>query len=164
MLSVSERTDDCFAVLLCFLVIDMLYPDEILTIYRLIYSKALSGIELQITSNTRLHFVFTMMNRFVSFLVIACALWSPALAFQVAGPRPATTSAALLHRSTVIPAVSSFTTSPSSTALNVFGNRKPASSASDEDDKYWQGEWVCKDCGYIYNRVRSSSKTVHTTY
>ena len=19
--------------------------------------------------------------------------------------------------------------------------------------KYWQGEWVCKDCGYIYNRA-----------
>lgn len=41
------------------------------------------------------------------------------------------------------------------TALNVFGNKKSASAQSELDTKFWQGEWVCKDCGYIYNRVRS---------
>jgi len=44
---------------------------------------------------------------------------------------------------------------PSATALHVFGNKKSTSSLpeADKKDKYWQGEWVCKDCGYIYNRV-----------
>ena len=45
----------------------------------------------------------------------------------------------------------------SSTALNVFGNKKSAAAKAAEAEaasKYWQGEWVCKDCGYIYNRVR----------
>ena len=43
------------------------------------------------------------------------------------------------------------------TALNVFGNKKTAATREAEAakaEKYWQGEWVCKDCGYIYNRVR----------
>lgn len=43
----------------------------------------------------------------------------------------------------------------STTALNVFGNKKSAAAKTEEEgSKYWQGEWVCKDCGYIYNRVR----------
>ena len=41
----------------------------------------------------------------------------------------------------------------STTALHVFGNKKSAAAKAEEDSKYWQGEWVCKDCGYIYNRV-----------
>jgi hypothetical protein len=46
------------------------------------------------------------------------------------------------------------TTTTTTTRLNVFGNRKSqAQKSAPEDDKYWQGEWVCKDCGYIYNRV-----------
>ena len=43
-----------------------------------------------------------------------------------------------------------------STSLNVFGNKKSAASKArdaEAESKYWQGEWVCKDCGYIYNRV-----------
>lgn len=42
------------------------------------------------------------------------------------------------------------------TALNVFGNKKTAATREAEAakaEKYWQGEWVCKDCGYIYNRA-----------
>jgi hypothetical protein len=42
------------------------------------------------------------------------------------------------------------------TALNVFGNKKSSSAKAEQDasaSKYWQGEWVCKDCGYIYNRA-----------
>jgi hypothetical protein len=44
----------------------------------------------------------------------------------------------------------------SSTELNVFGNKKSAAARkeSEADSAMWQGEWVCKDCGYIYNRVR----------
>ena len=45
----------------------------------------------------------------------------------------------------------------SSTSLNmVFGKRKSAAQKAEEEAKaamYWEGEWVCKDCGYIYNRV-----------
>lgn len=48
--------------------------------------------------------------------------------------------------------------SVSTTSLNmVFGNKKSAAQKAAEkekESKYWQGEWVCKDCGYIYNRVR----------
>ncbi|GMH46444.1 hypothetical protein TrRE_jg8306 [Triparma retinervis] len=40
------------------------------------------------------------------------------------------------------------------TALNVFGNKKKKISPEEQArlDSYWQGDWVCKDCGYIYNR------------
>jgi rubrerythrin len=40
----------------------------------------------------------------------------------------------------------------------VFGNKKSAAQQAEEKakaEKYWQGDWVCKDCGYIYNRVRA---------
>ena len=44
----------------------------------------------------------------------------------------------------------------STTSLNmVFGKKKTAAQKAEEEEKaakYWQGEWVCKDCGYIYNR------------
>jgi hypothetical protein len=54
--------------------------------------------------------------------------------------------------------VSKAPASMSTTSLNmVFGNKKSAAQKAAEkekESKYWQGEWVCKDCGYIYNRVR----------
>jgi rubrerythrin len=40
----------------------------------------------------------------------------------------------------------------------VFGKKKSAAQKAEDEAKaakFWQGEWVCKDCGYIYNRVRS---------
>merc|ERR1719491_416887 len=43
-----------------------------------------------------------------------------------------------------------------STSLNVFGTRKTAAQKAEEAakaDLYWQGEWCCKDCGYIYQRM-----------
>lgn len=40
-----------------------------------------------------------------------------------------------------------------STSLNVFGKKKISAEDQAKRDLYWQGEWVCKDCGYIYNRV-----------
>ncbi len=49
----------------------------------------------------------------------------------------------------------------SSTSLNVFGNRKSAAQKEEEAAKaamYWEGEWVCKDCGYIYQRVSRTTK------
>lgn len=52
--------------------------------------------------------------------------------------------------------VSTSTIAASSTSLNVFGKRKSAAQKAEEEAKaamYWEGEWVCKDCGYIYNRV-----------
>jgi rubredoxin len=41
----------------------------------------------------------------------------------------------------------------SPTSLNVFGNKKPSPAELEKASKFWQGEWVCKDCGYIYNRA-----------
>lgn len=41
------------------------------------------------------------------------------------------------------------------TALNVFGTKKSKSKkAADAEkaEKYWAGDWVCKDCGYIYSK------------
>jgi rubrerythrin len=70
-------------------------------------------------------------------------------AFQTSAfaPRPA-----VLARPT--PALST------TTSLNVFGNKKSAAAKAAralEEEQYWQGEWVCKDCGYIYQRVRDFS-------
>jgi hypothetical protein len=66
----------------------------------------------------------------------------------------ATTSAFVVRPS----AIASTTTSSvvSSTSLNVFGKKKSKAQKAEEAEKaakYWEGEWVCKDCGYIYNRV-----------
>jgi hypothetical protein len=48
-------------------------------------------------------------------------------------------------------------TESTSSLQMVFGNRKSkeqaAASATTVPSKYWEGDWVCKDCGYIYNRV-----------
>jgi len=44
----------------------------------------------------------------------------------------------------------------SATTLNmVFGNKKTQNQKVEDEkvSKFWQGDWVCKDCGYIYNRV-----------
>lgn len=43
----------------------------------------------------------------------------------------------------------------STTSLNVFGNKKSKAQKEAEAERaamYWEGEWVCKDCGYIYQR------------
>ena len=73
------------------------------------------------------------MNRLLSLLLAALCL-SFASAFTPVRPVSTTTA---------------------TTALNVFGNKKSAAAKTEEDSKYWQGDWVCKDCGYIYNRVRT---------
>lgn len=74
------------------------------------------------------------MNRFNSIIVLIAILGCHVcLGFQAPLPR------AVNHGA-------------SSTSLNVFGQKKK-SAAQAEEAKYWQGEWVCKDCGYIYNRV-----------
>jgi len=58
---------------------------------------------------------------------------------------------------TVAPRAGVVSKTPSATSLNmVFGNKKSSAQKAAEkekESKYWQGEWVCKDCGYIYNRV-----------
>ena len=78
-----------------------------------------------------------MMKSILSFLLLAAFCLSGTSAFSV--------------RPSVVPTVNG---ASSSTSLNVFGNRKTKDAqAVEEESKYWQGEWVCKDCGYIYNRV-----------
>ena len=72
---------------------------------------------------------------------IFCLLASSAFAFAPATPR-----ALAAPRSAVA----------TPTSLNVFGKRKTEAQKAEEAEKaaqFWQGEWVCKDCGYIYNRA-----------
>jgi len=86
----------------------------------------------------------------ILFAVLCAAALLAALSFETVSAfqsiQPAATTFAGVRHS-----------ASSSSALNVFGNKKSDSAAAaaraEEDSKYWQGEWVCKDCGYIYNRV-----------
>jgi hypothetical protein len=83
------------------------------------------------------------MKSFVSTLIFAILCLSSALAFTA---RPA-----IVPRTSSLAQVVSTTTS-----LNVFGKRKTQAekaAQAEKDATFWQGEWVCKDCGYIYNRV-----------
>eukprot|EP00957_Ditylum_brightwellii_P097565 7430769-Ditylum_brightwellii.AAC.1 len=60
---------------------------------------------------------------------------------------PSGRTTALMPRTSVAPATT--------TSLNVFGKKKTAEQKAIEEEKaakFWQGEWVCKDCGYIYQR------------
>jgi hypothetical protein len=82
------------------------------------------------------------MKSFLASLLFAVLCLSSVLAFSPIAPRTSIVS-----------------TGATSTSLNVFGKKK--SSAAKErqaevEAQFWQGEWVCKDCGYIYNRVRQS--------
>jgi hypothetical protein len=68
-----------------------------------------------------------------------------------------TTLGFVARPSVTMPSTTAASTSYTTTSLNVFGNKKSQAQkevAKAEEPKYWQGEWVCKDCGYIYNRVR----------
>uniref|UniRef100_A0A6S9B882 Rubredoxin-like domain-containing protein n=1 Tax=Ditylum brightwellii TaxID=49249 RepID=A0A6S9B882_9STRA len=61
---------------------------------------------------------------------------------------PSGRTTALMPRTSVAPATT--------TSLNVFGKKKTAEQKAIEEEKaakFWQGEWVCKDCGYIYQRA-----------
>jgi len=43
-----------------------------------------------------------------------------------------------------------------STTLNVFGTKKSAKQKAETQakaDEYWAGDWVCADCGYIYQKT-----------
>jgi hypothetical protein len=88
-------------------------------------------------------FVTMMKLLLVTLLCLLAAFQTSAFA-----PRPA-----VLARPTAV-------LSTTTTSLNVFGNKKSAAAkaakaARDlEEEQYWQGDWVCKDCGYIYQRVR----------
>ena len=73
------------------------------------------------------------MPGYCSLLLVALA--SSCEAFALA--RPA------LHVSTVAPRVSTPAT------MQLFGKRKTSEEILEEKG-YWPGEWVCADCGYIY--------------
>lgn len=79
------------------------------------------------------------MKSFIVSLILAIVCLSTASAFSSVQPS----------------VVSTVSVGRSSTSLNVFGNRKSQAQKEQEEElesKFWQGEWVCKDCGYIYNR------------
>jgi rubrerythrin len=87
------------------------------------------------------------MKSFVSTFIFAILCLSSALAFTA---RPA-----IIPRTSSVAQVASSTTS-----LNIFGKRKTEAekaAQAEKDALYWQGEWVCKDCGYIYQRVSQCS-------
>mmetsp|Transcript_14745 Transcript_14745/g.40787 ORF Transcript_14745/g.40787 Transcript_14745/m.40787 type:complete len:148 (-) Transcript_14745:270-713(-) len=79
------------------------------------------------------------MKSFTSLIILVLALCSSfTWGFAPVAPRTITTAP-----------------SASTTSLNVFGKKKSAAQKAREEElaaKYWQGEWVCKDCGYIYQR------------
>lgn len=90
----------------------------------------------------------SFVGTLLSFIVLVGSLCvSTTNAFSTAP----TTSFVVTPRSQAVAAASS----RPSTSLNVFGKKKSAAQKAEEEAKaakYWQGEWVCKDCGYIYNR------------
>jgi hypothetical protein len=73
-----------------------------------------------------------------SVLGLLCLLFSAVSAFQLAGP--------VVH-----PSVRPMTTT--NTTVSALYAVKKDLTAKEKAEIYWQGEWVCKDCGYIYNRV-----------
>jgi hypothetical protein len=92
----------------------------------------------------------TMMKSILAALFLCVAA---ATAFQTAP------TAFLLQ--TRFPSKTVRPSSPSQ--LHVFGNKKTSAAQAEKESKYWQGEWVCKDCGYIYNRVSGSEGVASPT-
>jgi rubrerythrin len=89
------------------------------------------------------------MNSILRSLLTLCVLFSVyelSTAFSTVSPVNTKVSTA----AGIVPRIAT-------TSLYVFGKKKTAAQKAEEEakaSKYWQGEWVCKDCGYIYNRVR----------
>ncbi|GMI06717.1 hypothetical protein TrVE_jg8090 [Triparma verrucosa] len=79
---------------------------------------------------------------FKSFLAFLCLV--SVAAFSPVAPRTSLSPSAAVR--TNVPRTS--------TSLNVFGTKKAKISPEEQAriDSYWEGDWVCKDCGYIYNR------------
>ena len=59
---------------------------------------------------------------------------------------PASAFRALKPNSILVKTLSS---PQSSSALNMFKKKEPKPEVDPAD--YWQGEWICADCGYIYD-------------
>lgn len=84
-----------------------------------------------------------MKSIIASILAVFLAFASQAFAFAPVTPSSTRIIIATPTRSTP-------------TSLSVFGKKKTEAQKAQEAEeaaKYWQGEWVCKDCGYIYNRA-----------
>jgi rubredoxin len=86
------------------------------------------------------------MKSIIAIFAAICLFATSTLAFAPTAPRavvgPAITP---ITRSIAVP-----------TNLSVFGKKKTEAQKAEEAElaaKYWAGEWVCKDCGYIYNRA-----------
>mmetsp|Transcript_25567 Transcript_25567/g.61480 ORF Transcript_25567/g.61480 Transcript_25567/m.61480 type:complete len:149 (+) Transcript_25567:182-628(+) len=81
------------------------------------------------------------MKSILSILYAFCLLATSTLAFAPTAPRAAVAPT----RSVATP-----------TSLSVFGKRKTEAQKAEQAEyeaQFWAGEWVCKDCGYIYNRA-----------
>lgn len=90
------------------------------------------------------------MKRVIAILSAVCLFAISTLAFAPVVP--------IATRVVRASSPHSFVAAPYSatTSLSVFGKRKTEAQRAEEEAKaakYWAGEWVCKDCGYIYNRA-----------
>ena len=77
------------------------------------------------------------MNGLILVCMLILALWGSAEAFVprgIASLKLPMTSTLASPRSTMLPA------------------KKTAAVSKEDMEKYWQGDWVCSDCGYIYER------------
>eukprot|EP00585_Thalassiosira_rotula_P004388 CAMPEP_0196153392 /NCGR_PEP_ID=MMETSP0910-20130528/37134_1 /TAXON_ID=49265 /ORGANISM="Thalassiosira rotula, Strain GSO102" /LENGTH=154 /DNA_ID=CAMNT_0041417195 /DNA_START=41 /DNA_END=505 /DNA_ORIENTATION=+ len=86
------------------------------------------------------------MKSIIAIISAICLFATSTLAFAPTTPR-----------AVVFPITRGIATTPatSSTSLSVFGKRKTEAQKAEEAERaaqFWAGEWVCKDCGYIYNR------------
>eukprot|EP00566_Odontella_aurita_P027422 CAMPEP_0113556584 /NCGR_PEP_ID=MMETSP0015_2-20120614/17330_1 /TAXON_ID=2838 /ORGANISM="Odontella" /LENGTH=164 /DNA_ID=CAMNT_0000457941 /DNA_START=132 /DNA_END=626 /DNA_ORIENTATION=- /assembly_acc=CAM_ASM_000160 len=96
-----------------------------------------------------------MMKSILSSLLALVLLAVGSSAFSSTGSAfaPASSRAALMPR---VSSAATPSTSTTTTGLSmVFGNKKSAAAKAAEEEKasqFWQGDWVCKDCGYIYQR------------
>jgi hypothetical protein len=107
---------------------------------------------------------FVQQSTMKCFLAIVSAVYlltSSVLAFApvTTTHRVTSTSSSSLSRGGILSVPYSTTSiiaeDSTRTSLSVFGKRKTEAQKAEDEAKaalYWAGEWVCKDCGYIYNR------------
>lgn len=91
------------------------------------------------------------MNSYIKALFVSCIVLIASCGLTAGFSTPHSIS--VQNR---VPASSGLVAGTTTTSLNVFGKKKTAAQKAEEEAKaakYWQGEWVCKDCGYIYNRA-----------
>ena len=78
----------------------------------------------------------------LALAALAALLAAPAAAFVAPAGSPALAARARLPTAQAVQQL------PRAAAVRLEAKK----ATEEEDSKYWQGDWVCADCGYIYNR------------